>query len=213
MSEVCIHGECAVLLGLLDVGLLVLTDALLKEVRLTCQGDHVHPLEWVFHVVVLGHPEGEEKAIGHKLDVLAHETRVHADEFDGEGLTDELELDGHSAIHDGQDALVGDLIRQVLVQEAREVCVHALISGDELVGEGESGHESALLEPEDGAEGATEEDAFDCCKGHESLSEGVVGAYPPEGPVGLLADHRDVVDRLQQEVLLCRVGNVGVYQK
>lgn len=46
------------------------------------------------------------------------------------------------------------------VEEAREVAVQALVAGDELVREGEPGHEAALLEPEDGAEGAGEEDAL-----------------------------------------------------
>jgi hypothetical protein len=38
------------------------------------------------------------------------------------------------------------------------VCVKTLVSRDELVGEGESGHESSLLEPEDGSERSREED-------------------------------------------------------
>ncbi len=53
-SEVSIESEDAVLFGLLDVGLLVLADALLEKVCLAGEGDHVHPLEGILHVVVLG---------------------------------------------------------------------------------------------------------------------------------------------------------------
>jgi hypothetical protein len=38
--------------------------------------------------------------------------------------------------------------------------VKTLVSGDELIGEGESRHEAALLEPEDGGKGAREEDSL-----------------------------------------------------
>jgi hypothetical protein len=49
--------------------------------------------------------------------------------------------------------------------------VKALVPGDELVGEGEPGHEAALLEPVDGAEGAGEEDALDARERDEALGE------------------------------------------
>lgn len=55
--------------------------------------------------------------------------------------------------------------------EAGKVGVEALVAGDELVGEGEPGHLSALLEPEDGAEGAREEDALDAGKAHKARGE------------------------------------------
>lgn len=77
-------------------------------------------------------------------------------------------------------------------EQAGEVGVHALVAGDELVGEGETGHEAAFLEPEDGGEGAAEEDAFDGGEGDEPLCEGgVFVGYPFEGPVGLFADAGD----------------------
>lgn len=52
--------------------------------------------------------------------------------------------------------------------------MHALVAGNEFVGEGEAGHETALLEPEDGGEGAAEEYAFDSGEGNEPLREGGV---------------------------------------
>jgi hypothetical protein len=58
------------------------------------------------------------------------------------------------------DCLLDDLIdglgvgpsAEVREEEAGKVGVETLITRDELVGEGESGHETALLEPEDGGE-------------------------------------------------------------
>ena len=85
-SEVGVKSEDAVFLGLLDVSLLILADSLLEEVGLAGERDHVHPLEGVLHVVELGDAHGEEEAVGHELDVLAHQARVHADQFDGEGV-------------------------------------------------------------------------------------------------------------------------------
>ena len=47
-----------------------------------------------------------------------------------------------------------------------KIGVKALIPGDEFVREGESRHHRSLFEPEDGTEGAGEEDSFDSCKGN-----------------------------------------------
>ena len=81
-------------------------------------------------------------------------------------------------------------------EQAGEVGVHAFIAGDELVGEGESGHEAAFLEPEDGGERAAEEDAFDRGEGDEALRKGgILIGYPFESPVGLFPDARDCETR------------------
>ena len=61
--------------------------------------------------------------------------------------------------------------------------MQALVPGDELVGEGETGHQAALLEPEDGAERAGEEDALDGGIGDEPLRIGPVGVDPLDRPV------------------------------
>ena len=52
---------------------LVVSNSLFEEVGLPLQGNHVHPLEGVLYVVVLGHSQREKKAIRNKLDVLRHE--------------------------------------------------------------------------------------------------------------------------------------------
>ena len=74
--------------------------------------------------------------------------------------------------------------------------MHALVAGDEFIGEGEAGHETAFLEPEDGGKGAAEEDAFDGGEGDEALREGgVLVRNPFQGPVGLFADAGDCETR------------------
>lgn len=74
-------------------------------------------------------------------------------------------------------------------KKASKVCVETLVARDELVGEGQAGHETAFFEPEDRGKGAAEEDAFDCCKGHEAAGEGGVLILDPfDGPVGFLTD-------------------------
>jgi hypothetical protein len=58
-SEISIKGEDTILLGLLNVGLLVFADTLLKEVCLTLKGNHVHPLERILDIVELGYTKSE----------------------------------------------------------------------------------------------------------------------------------------------------------
>ena len=50
-SEIGVKGEDAVLLSPLNVGLLVLSDTLLKEISLSLERDHVHPFERILDVV------------------------------------------------------------------------------------------------------------------------------------------------------------------
>ena len=80
-SEISIKSEDTIFCGLFYVGLLVLTDTLLEEVCLTSQGDHVHPLERVLNVVILGHSQSEKESVSDELNVLAHQARVHANEL------------------------------------------------------------------------------------------------------------------------------------
>ncbi len=61
------------------------------------------------------------------------------------------------------------------MKKAGEVTVQALITGDQLIGEGQARHETALLEPEDSAKGAREEDALDASEGDQALIK-ILGA-------------------------------------
>ena len=69
---------------------------------------------------------------------LAHDGAVHADELDREGIADELLLHLHRHLDDLDDALVGKLVDQLVVHQACEVAVEALVAADELVGEAEA---------------------------------------------------------------------------
>jgi hypothetical protein len=96
-------------------------------------------------------------------------------------------------------------------EETGKVGVETLVSGDELVGECKSGHESSLLEPEDGSERSREEDTLDSGKGNESLGEcRFVVRDPLESPLGLLLNTGDGVDGLEEVCTTCGVLDIGV---
>ena len=76
----------------------------------------------------------------------------------------------------------------MLVDQASEISVHSLVPTDELVGEGESWHQSSLLQPEDGTETSREEDSLDTSEGNYPLGKTVVGANPTESPLGFLSN-------------------------
>jgi hypothetical protein len=77
---------CGVVACTRDVGLGVVRDALLKEVGLALQRNHVHEIEGVRRVVNLVIAESDEEAVSDKLDVLAHELGVHADKADRQSV-------------------------------------------------------------------------------------------------------------------------------
>jgi hypothetical protein len=156
---------------------LIITHALLKEICLARERDVLHEVKGVSSVVRFWHPECDQQPISYKLNVLAHERRIHAQQGAWECISQELLFDSDSF---GDDSCNGSSIRLVVEQaeeQAREVAVHALVAADEFVGESQAGHETALLEPEDGREGSAEEDAFDGRKGDETRREcgGCVG--------------------------------------
>eukprot|EP00983_Pelagomonas_calceolata_P077771 1154013-Pelagomonas_calceolata.AAC.1 len=125
--------------------------------------------------------------VSHKFDVLHHQLPVHANQVNWQCFRNELLLNGHSLHHNFSNALSGHAVihqaaeqsvrvreRDCLhppVQEASKVAVQALIAGDELIGEGKARHEATLLQPEDGAEGAREEDALHAGKSNQALVE------------------------------------------
>lgn len=59
---------------------------------------------------------------------------------------------------------------------AGEVSVQSFVARDELVAERQARHQSALLEPEDGAEATAEEDALDRGEGDEARGEALIAA-------------------------------------
>ncbi len=61
--------------------------------------------------------------------------------------------------------------------------MEAFVATDQFVSKAKARHESTFLEPEDGAEGAREENIFDCGKGNDPFGKaGVGGGTPFESP-------------------------------
>jgi len=91
--------------------------------------------------------------------------------------------------------------------------VKSLVSGDELVGEGEARHEATLLEPEDGGKGAGEKDALYGGKRDEAGAKANVVVDPLEGPGSLLPHARHSLDGAEEVVALLVVLDVGVNEQ
>ncbi len=175
-----------------DTSLLVVTDALFEEVGLAGQRDVLHKVEGVGRVVGLGVAKSQQQTVSNELDVLAHELSVHAKQSAWQRVTQELLLDLDSLSDDGLDGLEAGLVLEEREEKAGEVGVHTLVTGDEFVGECKTGHQTTLLEPEDGGEGAAEEDTLNSSEGNKTVGEsGVLVGDPSHGPVGFLADARN----------------------
>lgn len=197
-----------------DTGLLVLADTLLEEVGLAAEGDVLHEVEGVGGAVNLVVPEGDKETVSDELDVLLHEVRVHAEQGAGKSLGEELLLNGDGIADDVLDELLAGSVVEVREQKAGKVGVETLITGDELVGEGETRHEAALLEPEYGGESTTEEDTLNSSEGNKALGEGgILVGDPPKGPVGLLADAGNGVDGIEEVGALRWLLDVGINEK
>ncbi len=212
--EVGINAEHLIILVNTHTRLGILADTLLEEVGLALKTNHLHPLEGVDSIVVLAASKGVKETVGAELNVVTHELRVHTNKLDGEGIDDELLLDLDGIRDNLNDTALGQLVHHLGVQQAGEVTVQPLVTRDELVREAEAGHESTLLEPEDGAEGSREEDALHSREGDHAFGEaGVVGITPLECPVGLLLDARDGFDGVEEVHLLLLILDVGVDQE
>lgn len=192
VTTVLVLGLVLLLGAVHDTSLLVLADTLLEEVGLATEGDVLHEVEGVGDLVDLLVAESDEESVSNELDVLLHQGGVHAEKSARKSLSQELLLNGDGISDNLVDNLLAGTVVQVGVEQASKVSVKTLISGDELVGEGQAGHEATLLEPEDGGKGTAEEDTLDGSKGNKSLSEGrVLVLDPSDSPVGLLSDTRN----------------------
>ena len=195
--ETITGDSLALLVGLLlggshDTGLLVVTDTLLEEVGLAGQGNRLHEVEGVGGVVVLLVAKSHEQAVSDKLDVLAHEGGVHAEKTTRKSISQELLLNADGLNDDVLDNLGFRAVVEVREEQTGEVSVETLVTGDKLVGEGETGHQTTLLQPEDGSERTREEDTLDSGESNEALTEGgLLVVDPANGPLGLLGNAGD----------------------
>ena len=123
--------------------------------------------------------------------------------FDLDGLGDDFLDDGWVR-----------LVFQVGEQQTGKVGVQTFVSADQFVGEGQTGHHTSFLQPEDGGEGPGKEDTFDGGERDQSFTEQGIGVLDPsKGPFGLLADFWDGVDGVEQELAFLGVLDVGVDQQ
>jgi hypothetical protein len=132
-----------------DASLLVVADTLFEEIGLSSQGDVLHKVKGIGGIVKLAVAKSNEKTISTELDVLAHQLRVHSEKSTWQGITQELLLNGDGLGNDCLDSLLARAVVEMREQETSKVCMHALVSGDELIGEGQAWHQTSLLEPED----------------------------------------------------------------
>ena len=81
--------------------------------------------------------------------------------------------------------LVFQLVLHQLVNQASEVAMQALVAGNQFVREREPGHQPTLLQPVNGAEAPTEENALHARETDEPLVERAVLVHPIHGPLCL----------------------------
>lgn len=197
-----------------DTSLLVVADALLEEVSLTGQGDVLHEVEWVGRFVELLVAERKKQPVGDELNVLLHQVGVHAEQRTGKCLGQELLLNANSLGNDVLDGLLAWAVFKVREEEAGEVSVETLVAGNELVREGKASHEATLLKPENGREGAREENTLNGSEGNETLGEGrILVLDPPDSPIGLLLDARNGLDGIEEVCALSLLLDVCVNEE
>lgn len=72
-SKISVNTEFLVFFGIHHSSFLVLSNTSLEEVRLSLEGNHLHPIERILAVVDLVDPQSHEESVGHALDILDHE--------------------------------------------------------------------------------------------------------------------------------------------
>jgi hypothetical protein len=120
-------------------------------------------------------------------------------------------LDLDSIGDDAPDSIGVGTTFEVAEQQTSKVGVHTLVTADELVREGETGHQAPLLEPEDGSEGVREKDILDGGKRHQAFGGcRLLVRDPAYGPVGLALDARDSLDSVEEIFALGRLLDISV---
>mmetsp|Transcript_19132 Transcript_19132/g.42310 ORF Transcript_19132/g.42310 Transcript_19132/m.42310 type:complete len:216 (+) Transcript_19132:139-786(+) len=194
-SEILINRERVGLLSTSHhTGFLILTHPLLEEVRLALQRNKLHPVEWVAPVVNLGMAQSDEQPISHELDISCHHRLVHPNQIAWQRFADEFPLHIHSTPNDFMNNILGQLVLEHRVQQTGEVRMETLVSGNQLIRERQSRHQTPFLEPIDGAERPTEQDAFHTSEADQSLSETVGVVHPLHRPSRFRLHCRDLLD-------------------
>jgi len=89
--------------------------------------------------------------------------------------------------------------------------MHSFVMTNEFVGEGEAGHQTALLQPEDRSKGTREEDILHSGEGDEVFRKHrMLVRDPTEGPVGLALNARNCFDGVEEVIMLDGVLDVSI---
>lgn len=128
-------------------------------------------------------------------------------------LDDELFLNLHCLCDDCVHLFFCQLVLQLRLQQASEVCVQAFVSGDQLVGKCEARHQTSLLQPEYRAERSAEENALNSSECYKSSCEFISVVYLFKSPLGFLLNRVEVGDGFEQNLLLTFVFDLSVYQQ
>jgi hypothetical protein len=96
--------------------------------------------------------KGKKKSIGDKFNILFHECGVNSEERTGETVSEKPLFDSDGFSDDILDDLFGGSFAEMGQEEAGKVSMETFVTGDEFVGECETGHEPPFFEPEDGGE-------------------------------------------------------------
>ena len=140
-------------------------------------------VERVGRLVVFLVSQSDQEAVSDELDVLFHKLCVNSQQWTGKALGQESLFNCDGFCDDVLDDLLAGAFAEMTEEETGKIGVQTFVSGDEFVGKGQSGHETAFLEPEDGRERSGEEDSFDRGKCHEALCEcRVLVSDPTKGP-------------------------------
>ena len=196
---------------MVNAGFGIIRNPLLEKVCLALQRDHIHEVEGVRLVIILLVTQCNKEAISDKLDVLAHQVSIHANEFAWEGICKELLFDGDSFRDDTFDGLRVGTAFQVAKEETGKVGVHTLVTRDEFVRKGETRHKATLLEPENRRKRSREEDTLDSSECHQAFAEACIFIRnPAESPISLTLNARDCLDGVKKVVTLGGVFDVSV---
>nr|GFD42242.1 hypothetical protein [Tanacetum cinerariifolium] len=136
----------------------------------------------------------------------------HANEAHRQRVGHKLLLNRHRVADDGLHALLGQLVFEVAVEQARKVAMQSFVARNQLVREGQAGHQAALLEPENRAERAREKDAFHGRKGDEALGE-VFRVNPRQSPLAFALHGGHGFEGVEEVVLFLGVFDVGINQQ
>jgi len=92
VSEASVKGKGLVGAVNANVRFGVFLDAFLQEVCFALKADCFHPFQRVPSFEVTAAAKAEKESVGAKIDVVAHHSGVHSDQFDGEGISNKFHL-------------------------------------------------------------------------------------------------------------------------